>query len=337
MAGVPLAGTLVVGVGPALRPAPVVLGAVLGALPLLLATVWPRSLSGGAIARPPRSGGGWVAMVIASGLALSPWLATVLLAPVASLVPGPLPKLPPHRRVVPAVAMALTAVTGWLALTIAGDPFVALSGLAMHAPLSPGAERLLGLLGVAVVVAMAAPWPFHRWAPGALLLPAAVIMAHRFATELAPGGMPTWRPLATLILVPSLVVAAHRGHWANALGSAAVLVALQPGVSTTVAAGVALLAALVVVRGSGAADPTVSRRVTFPESRGGAVLLAAAMALAAAAVLRDEVVLATLLVAGAASAAARPVRQMSAGTNSHQSSTFPPDGSDVTRTAPASL
>jgi hypothetical protein len=237
----------------------------------------------------------------------------------------------------PAVALALAAITGWLAMTIAGDPFVALGGFAMLAPLSPSAERLLGLLGVAVVVAMAAPWPLHRCAPGAVLLPAAVMLAHRFATNLAPGAMPTWRPLATLILVPSLVAAAHRGHWANALGSAAVLVALQPGVSTLVAAGVALLAALVVVRGSGAADPTVSRRVTFPESRGEAVLLAAAMALAAAAVLRDEVVLATLLVAGVASAAARPVRQRPAGMSSHQSSTLPPDGSDVTRTAPASL
>lgn len=293
------------------------LGAVLGALPLFLGRSLPTSGRGGAAATvsspsSPLRGPDVGVLLLATLLAFAEPFALALLAPVVPIARSRWRRgtstLPWRQLVLPGVALVAAVLLGWLALTIAGDPFVRLGGYFMAAPVSPAAERWLALLGLVMVVAMLAPWPLHRLGAGALLGPPAAILGWRMAGSLAPDMLGAWQPLVGLVLVPSAVVAAWRRHWSAALAAAATVVALHPDRPAMVAVALTLAAALAVVISGPDRNLTRPERVTFTGEWWVAMLAAAGLAASAGALLRHEVVLATLLAAGTASAAARTER-----------------------------
>lgn len=298
MAGVSLAGGELQWMG-------LLLGVVLAALPLAAGL----GLPGGGVVHEPdftdAAPGWWLA--ITAAVALAEPLVLLLLLPIPWLLPGQRrgwPSPPASRRVMPLVALACGTGMAWLALTVAGTPWVRLDAYIVSAPLSAGAERLAAVLALGMVVALAAPWPLTRLAPLLLPLPATVIVAHRVATDLAPQGIAAWLPAVAMLLVPSAVIEAFRARWAGALGSVAVLGGLLGTGSAWAAAIVlALVAVTPSLRRHVAEGP--GDRVTFFSSPWLALPVAGALAVVIAAMLRAEVVLATLLAAGLATALAR--------------------------------
>lgn len=296
---------------PGLRVGPLLLGGVLGAVPVLLGAALPataRGTTAGEATGSPRPTG-WVLLGIAGLLALAGPLLLVVLTPLVPLgfavarrtdFPGGLRQL-----ALPTVATLAAIGLGWLGLTIAGEALAEVASFFRTAPVSPAAERWLALLAVITVVAMLAPWPLQRWGPGIGLAPAAAVLAHRFSLGVAPTVIGEWQPVLGLALVPSAVLAALVGRWPLALATVAVLAALGPGPLSALAAAVAMVAAVALVATTGDRNPLVSRRVTFAGAWWVAVLAAAGAATATVAVLAHEVVLATLLACGLACAAAR--------------------------------
>jgi len=305
--GLPLAVSLVAALVSVIQWAPLALGVVLGALPLLLANAFPRSA---AASRRVESFGSprtaWSIAVVAALLALLEPLLLTLVAPLLPVVWRRGDDWRPVLRTLtwPIIATVCAVFLGVLATTIAGSLLVRLGDFSLQAPTSLAAERLLAMLGAMVVIAMLSPWPLIGFGPGTVLGPAAVVLAHRFAVSLAPGGMPGWITLVAMVLLVPAVGAALRGHWAHSLVCLAALLALDGVAWTTVAAAIATVAAMATAwQGNG--NLLLGQRVSFPVARGTAVLAAVGLAVTPAVLLSDEVVLATLLALGLATAAAR--------------------------------
>ncbi len=303
---VPLVAALLATGWSTVRWAPLGLGMIFGALPLFAALALP----GGGQTRDSdlrTAAPGWWILITVAIAAAEPLLVTALL-PLPWLLPGRRagwPDAPWLRRVMPAVGTVLLAGMIWLALTVAGTPWVRLADYAVLAPVSIAAERLMAVLALGAVVAFAAPWPLRRFAPVLVPMPAIVLLASRFAANLAPSGMAAWYPGTALVLVPSALIAALLGHWRTALGTVALLGGLlgtPPGlIAGLVLATVAVLPSLRAVT----ADP-VRDRVTFFGSRWLAPVVSAALAGVIVAILNVEVVLATILAGGLALLLARP-------------------------------
>ncbi len=289
-----------------------VLGVVLGALPLQLGRALPTGRGGDDARSSLATGSALGLLVLATLLSFAEPFALALLVPLVPIVW----RLSRRERagiewaqlLLPAIALLAAVALGWLALTIAGDPLVRLAGYFTAAPVSPAAERWLGLLALVMLVALLAPWPLHRLGTGALLGPAAAVLAWRLAGSLAPDLLTAWQPLLGMVLVPSALVAAWRGRWSVALATAALVVALRPGPLALV--GVALAIASVVAVAATGPSRNLLRpdRVTFSGAWWLAMLAAAGIAASAVALLQHEVVLATLLAGGLGSAAARTAR-----------------------------
>lgn len=296
---------------PAFRPGPYLLGAVLGAVPLLLGAALPGPAPAEPASVSPTSSrrAGWLIAAVGLGLALAGSLVAVLGAPLLALILGlAVAARLPHGRaqlLLPGVAALAAIVMGWLALTIAGDAMARMASFFTTAPVSPAAERWLALLAVVVVLATLAPWPLSRFGLGLALAPAATVLAHRFSLSVVPGAAGDWLPLLGMVLVPAAVIAALRGRWPEALAIVAVLAAWQPGPMAVAGAAAALLAAVTLTAATGSRNLLSPQRVTFAGAWWLATLAGLGCAAATVAVLEHEVVLATLLAAGLACAAAR--------------------------------
>jgi hypothetical protein len=312
--GLPLAVSLVAALVSVIQWGPLVLGVVLGVLPLLLASAFPRSAS---VSRRVESFGtprtAWGIAVVAALLTLLEPLLLTLVSPLLPVVWRRGDDWRPGLTTLtwPIIATACAVLLGVLATTIAGSLLVRLGDFSLQAPTSLAAERLLAMLGVMVVIAMLSPWPLIGFGPGMVLGPAAVVLAHRFAVSLAPGGMPGWTTLVAMVLLVPAVGAALRGYWAHSLVCLAALLALDGVAWTAVAAAIATVAAMATAwQGNG--NLLLGQRVSFPVARGTAVLAAVGLAVTPAVLLSDEVVLATLLALGLATAAARVARPVPA-------------------------
>lgn len=332
----PLAAALLVVSWSSLRALPFLLGVVLGALPLLVATLVPRSVATGNPASVLIMGRvDWFLMLVSIVAAGSNRLVLVTLTPMLPLLdrkPEPAVR-GKHHLVLPLLASLLLVALGCYAVSLAASPWAVLTSIGFEVPLSGSVERVVGATILAAAVAMVAPWPLHRLGPGITLVPAAAFLVYRIAGSIAPLGITGWLPLVAMLLVPSAIVAAWRGYWANALGSVLLLAVPRPGWQGLAALLVAAVALVVTSPG----NPRPPNRISFPEGGLEAALYAAAMVLAATAVLSHEVVLGTVLTAGLAIATARPRMASTTGVNRSSLPTFPPDGSDVTRTATTSL
>ncbi|MEO8479526.1 MAG: hypothetical protein ABI542_07820 [Gemmatimonadota bacterium] len=283
------------------RWGPLLLGGVLGALPLFGGLAIP----GARRDRDPDLTQGLPASLLAVTLliALAEPLILVILLPVPWLLPWrrSWATVPMARRVLPLVGLVLFVTLAWLALTIAGTPWARFGSFAATQPLSIGAERLLAVCGIGALMSLLAPWPVGRLGPLLTPLPAIVATGYRLATTLAPQGVTAWLPGTALLLVPSALIAAMFGQWRTALGTIALLGALTGSVLGLIGATVlALLAVWASLR------PGVpANRVTFFSVPWRATLVAAAVALVVVALLEVEVVMATCLAAGCAIALAR--------------------------------
>lgn len=305
--GLPLAVALIAAFLSVIRWAPLALGVVIGALPLLLASAFPKSRPVVTTNQPtasPRAG--WSITITATVLAFVEPLLLTLVAPLLPIVWRRSDEWRPTLKQLslPIIATIGAMSLGLLATTIAGTLLVRLGDFSLQAPTSIAAERLLAMLGATVVIAMLAPWPFTRFGPGTVLAPAAVVLAHRFAVSLAPGGMPGWLTLVAMILIVPALGAALRGYWAHSLVCLAALLALDGAAWTAAVAAVTTVAAIAVAW-QGSRNLVLGQRVSFPVARGTAVLAAVGLAVTPAVLLSDEVVLATLLALGLATAAAR--------------------------------
>lgn len=290
----------------ALRIGPLLLGVVLGALPLLLAGLAPWFIRATRLpASAPRH---WPEIVITIAAIVAVATRSLTLIAVAPL----LHLLRPERRTTgrcSALAVGATLILGALTLyasSLTATPMSVLTSMGFPLPVSGTAERVIGAAVLAAAILMVAPWPLHRFGAGTTLVPAAMLMVCEVAGSIAPLGVAGWLSLAAIILVPSAIAAAWRGHWAIALGSAAIVAVPRPGWPAF--ALVALISASLGALAAGNLHPF--DRISFPTGVLAAVLLTAAMALTAAAVLTHEVVLGVLLTAGLAAAAARPVRHL---------------------------
>lgn len=285
----------------ALRWGPWLLGAVLGAVPLFAGLAIP----GARRDRDPdltRSLPAWL-LAVTLFIALAEPLILVILLPVPWLLPRrrAWAALPVSRRALPLACFLMLVVLVWLALTIAGTPWVRFGTFAATQPLSIGAERLLAVLGIGALISLLAPWPMSRFGPLLTPLPAIVVTGYRLATTLAPQGVTAWLPGTALLLVPSALIAALLGQWRTALGTVALLGALT-GSLTGLIGG--LLLVLLVVWPSLRPGAT-EHRVRFFGAPWRAMLVAAAVALSVVALLEVEVVMATCLAAGCATVLAR--------------------------------
>ncbi len=310
---VPLVACVLWAIRGALHLPGLALGLVFGALPFLIGWVAPRRAPlavRGAVHRPT-----WVALgvtLLAAGLTVLEPMAIALLAPAIPLAwrvaAGGREHRSARRLVLPLVATIAAAVLGWFALTIAGDPLARLVTFFGAEPVSPAAERWLGLLALVLVAAMQAPWPLHRFGPGVLLAPAASLLAWRMATSVAPDVLAGWQPVVGMVLVPSAIIAAWRGYWPTALGTAALMVAFRPSPLGMLGILLANGAAIGVAIEGATRNLVAPDRVTFSGTNWTAVLAGAGMAATAGALLHHEVVLASVLAWGLSSAAARVVR-----------------------------
>jgi len=291
-----------------LRGGPLLLGAVLGALPLFAGLAIPGARRN----RDPdltEAAPAWV-LGVTLLVALAEPLVLVVLLPIPWLLPWPRSwaRLPASRRVLPLIGLLLFVVLLWLALTIAGTPWARFGTFAAAQPLSIGAERLLAVLGIGAVMALLAPWPLGRLGPLLTPLPALVVTGYRLATTLAPQGVTAWLPGTALVLVPSALIAALLGQWRTALGTIALLGGLT-GSSIGLAGGL-LLAVLAVWPSLRPGAP--EHRVTFFDAPWRAMMVALAIACVVVALLEVEVVMATGLAAGSAVILGRVPRRTAA-------------------------
>ncbi|MDX2207427.1 MAG: hypothetical protein SFU57_07270 [Gemmatimonadales bacterium] len=207
----------------------------------------------------------------------------------------------PVAAVIGAVALVLFA---WLAITIAGQPFVALRGYSAEAPLSPAAEQWLAMLLAVSILGTFAPWPLHRLADARATFPLAIAFSHAAATMVVPMGIRGWLPLLTIVLVPSAVFGVVRRQWAGAAGALAALAAFRATQLAPFAAlAVVCWPTLAALAPTVCTDRSAGGWVTFPRVRIGVTLAAVGAALTVAVVLHDEVLLGTILAAGLALAA----------------------------------
>ncbi len=283
------------------RWGPLLLGGVLGALPLFAGLAIP----GARRDRDPdlaRSLPAWL-LAVTLLIALAEPLVLVMLLPVPWLLPWrrAWARVPAARRVLPLVGLLLFGGLSWLAVTIAGTPWARFGSFAVTQPLSIGAERLLAVCGIGALISLLAPWPLGRLGPLLTPLPALVVTGYRLATTLAPQGVTAWLPGTALLLVPSALIAAILGQWRTALGTIALIGALTGSVTGLV--GGSLLALIAVWPSLRPGVP--ANRVTFFGVPWRATLVATAVALVVVALLEVEVVMATCLAAGCAMVLAR--------------------------------
>lgn len=310
--GVPLVVALLLPSLGHLQPLPLLLGAVLGATPLLLGGAVPR-LSEVKRPRPRGVDSRWWAMAVLLVLvALAPVLVVALQVPVLALgltmVGVRRGRWSRHAVVLPALATVIALALVGVAVHSSGDPWLRPDSVSRSAGLLSADARLAGGLAVLLLVALVAPWPLHRLGPGTVLLPAAVVLGVRMAWSLVPVGLVGWAPAMGLLLVPSAVIAAWHGRWAVALATLAIVPVAAAGPWAQAAMAGAVLAALAATRLPN--DGERGGGVTFPRERWVAASTALGICGMVAVVLPDEVVLATVLAAGCAAAASRrrPVR-----------------------------
>lgn len=291
-------------------------GLGLGALPTVVAMIRQRVGPSRVVPADepfatPRRVGGLVGLTIVALWAVAAWggpivVVTVGLAAVL-LLSGWRTRGSGGRTSWPVAAVigAAALVTfAWLAVTIAGQPFVALRGYRIHAPLSPAAEQWLGSLLVVTILGTFAPWPWQRWGDARATLPVAIAFSHAAATMVAPEGVRGWLPLLTILLVPSAVLGVLRRRWDGAAGALAALASFRPGPLAPIAAlAVVLWPTLRVLGPAERVSLLAGEWITFPGVRLGVTSAAVGAALTVAVVLQDEVVLGTILAAGLALAA----------------------------------
>lgn len=192
--------------------------------------------------------------------------------------------------ILPTAATILLAAWLWLALTIAGSPWISLGRFATDAPVSVAAGALLAMLGTGWGIAIAAPWPFDRLTDVTVQLPVLGVVLY-LAAHATPDGMAHWQPLLTMIMVPVAVAAAALGRWDGAAAALLLMGATRPG------AGGFAAALLLAITPAG-------RRLTRSERLSSGVV-GGAVALLVAVVLRDQVVLGVALALGVAVVAIR--------------------------------
>ena len=148
--------------------------------------------------------GGWAA-----------WLAT---APAGR--PWPVGAIAATLLVAPSLVL-LTAVSGPEGLGLAAIPWL---------PISPAAERLLGLLLFGAVLALGGLWPLRQPLDGLLTAPLGALLLIRVALPAVPDGLAHWRAAAFPLVVLGLWHAAvTRRTAALAVGGALLgLSSLQP-------------------------------------------------------------------------------------------------------------
>ncbi len=305
--GMPLLLAVMLPTLSALRLLPLLLGLVLGAVPLLLGGALPRLAEA-----PTRLGTraiSWPLLAMAAGLALVPPLSVALLAPLATVVIGARAvargDVPRHALLLPAIAALAAIALAVVAIRSSGDLLVRPAAIPLAVDLLAGTAPLAGALAMLMVLGLLAPWPCTGWGLGVSLLPAAIILAHRMVWTLVPVGMAGWAPLAALMLVPSAVIAAWRGRWPVALGTLAFLAVAGAGPVAQTGVALAVFTAVAVAWERQRAVAAPDDGVTFPLQRWIAACLALAVAGVMVAILRDEVVLGTVIAAGAAAAASR--------------------------------
>ncbi|HEU5040946.1 MAG TPA: hypothetical protein VFT84_09015, partial [Gemmatimonadales bacterium] len=135
--------------------------------------------------------GGHVALILLAGIAgaWAAWLA---------------PASPERGAPVAAVVGTLLLLPSlWLLATISGPEGLALSAIPWL-PLSPAAERLLGLLLFAAVVVLGGPWPLRQPLDGVLTAPLGALLLIRLALPAAPEGLAHWRAAAFPLVVVGL-------------------------------------------------------------------------------------------------------------------------------------
>jgi hypothetical protein len=122
--------------------------------------------------------------------------------------------VPPEDRPVPLAAVVLTLLVVpclWLFVAIRGPEGLALSALP-YLPISPAAERLLGLLLFAAALVLAGPWPFSQPVAGLLTAPVGAMLLTRLALPAVGAGLEHWRPAAFPLLVIGFAAAAFAGR-----------------------------------------------------------------------------------------------------------------------------
>jgi hypothetical protein len=292
----------------ALQPLPLLLGAVLGAMPLLLAGLLPRRSSDPTPVLLPFRPAPWARALVAVGVTATGALAMFAIAPLVPLIGRRRrPAAGPHLdMVLPITATIVLVALVAFGMSEAANPISVLTSLGFPVPLRGAVERIVGVGILAAAICMVAPWPLHRLGPGVALVPAATLMVYQVAGSAAPLGIGAWLPAAAMILVPSAILAAWRGYWANAVGSITLLMVPRPG---WVGLG-SLLVMIVSLVMISPGNPQHPDRISFPDGAREAALLSFALALGISAVLAHEVVLGSLLAAGVAMAAARPIRRL---------------------------
>ncbi len=288
-----LTGMLWAGAGTG-RPGALLLGAVLGAAPILAGRMVPHrrniSAGGGADARPAAMVLlGMATLLLAAGGPVGLFLVATI---AAGVLAGDRDSQAGWLRRLLIAGLALLPV--WLTLTIPDTPWIGLDSYLAEAPVPDAAARLLGAAGSLLIVALLLPLPGCRVHPGVAAASASLLAMALTARITAPG-MLVWQPVLTAVLVLTAVVASWRGSRSTVVGVLAVLAALRPGMLSALTSA-ALAMTLLVPTGR------VSLRVA--PVLVGAVAVASAFTVAL--VLGDEILLACVLVAGLASAASRP-------------------------------
>lgn len=192
--------------------------------------------------------------------------------------------------ILPITATILLAAWLWLALTIAGSPWITLGGFATAAPVSVAAGQLLATLAIGWGIAIAAPWPLDRLTGVTVQLPPLAVVLYLVA-QATPDGMAHRQPLVSAIVVPAAIAAVACRRWDGAAAALLLLAATRPGAGSLAAA---LLLGLT----------PAGRRLISSERLGGGVS-GVAVALLVVLVLRDQVVLAVVLALGVAVVANR--------------------------------
>jgi hypothetical protein len=307
LAAIPVLSGLLLVFWPVFQVLPLLLGAVLGAIPLLVGGLVPRMMGTPQATYDRHSLAYGVVALLAVVFVATGSLALLAVAPLLPLIEGE-QRTPGIRRrgmVLPLLAALIFIALIAYAISLGAAPAAVLTSIGFSMPLPGAVERVVGASILAAGLLMVAPWPLHRFGPGVTLVPAAAIMTYHIAGTVAPVGVAEWLPLAAMVLVPSAIAAAWRGHWANALASVAVLTVPRPGWQ-----GLGLLLLMFVsLAAVFPGNPRPPNRISFPSGALAATLLALALAFATPAVLRHEVVLGSLLAAGLATAAARPTWQ----------------------------
>jgi hypothetical protein len=242
------------------------------------------------------------------GAILTGALAMFAIAPIAPLIWRARRPTAGRRLdvVLPIAAAIVLAALVAFAMSESATPFSVLTSFGFPVPLRGAVERVVGLCILTAAICMVAPWPLHRFGPGVTLVPAATLMVYHLAGSVAPLGIVVWLPAAAMLLVPSAILAAWRGYWANAVGSIALLMVPRPGWVGLGSLLVMIVSLIVIAPG----NPQHPNRISFPDGAREATVLSLALALGTGAVLAHEVVLGSLLAAGVALAAARPIRRL---------------------------